>query len=81
MKCPYFSPKDCDPRGQNEKLTAKRIFDFLIIENCKLIIFGRVFFRNSVVKSALDFIFIKVQRLNYRAVEVTDRSYIRLSRN
>ena len=43
VKFPYFSPEDCDTRGQNEKLTAKRIFDFLIIENFKLISFGRVF--------------------------------------
>ena len=33
VKCPYLSPNYFDPRGQNKKLTAKRIFDFLIIEN------------------------------------------------
>ena len=32
MKCPYLSPNDCDPKGRNEKLTAKRISDFLVIE-------------------------------------------------
>ena len=34
-----------------------------------------------MVKTSLDLICIEVQMLNYRAVEVSDRSYIRLSRN
>ena len=42
MKCPYFSPEDGDPRVQTEKCREKHIFDILIIDDFKLIIFGRV---------------------------------------
>ena len=43
VKCPYLSPNNCDPRGKNEKLNAKRTFDFLVKEYFKLIDFGRIF--------------------------------------
>ena len=37
--------------------------------------------RDSVVKTASDLIFIKVQTFNYGAVDISDRFNIRLSRN
>ena len=37
--------------------------------------------RDSVVKTASYLIFIEVQTLNYRAVDISDQFYIRLSRN
>ena len=37
--------------------------------------------RDSVVKTASYLIFIEVQTLNYRAVDITDQFYIWLSRN
>ena len=47
VKCPYLSPNNCDPRDENEKLNAKRTFDFLVKEYFKLINFGRIYLVTS----------------------------------
>ena len=62
VKWPYLSPNDCDPRGQNEKLRAKRIFDFLVIEYFKLINFGRIFLVTQWSKRLQIWFLLKFRR-------------------
>ena len=67
--------------GSKRKINSKTHFRFFDHRKFLVDQFWPRFSRNSVVTTSLDLICIEVQMLNYRAVEVSDRSFIRLSRN